>query len=79
MLLKAVLRLVRTQVEILIRPARYIVLKTTASQLKADIPQHRLRPFLPFMNKGIDFMGPFQVKGLGNQRVRIKVYCLVVV
>ena len=53
--------------------------KTTEKQLMSDIPKHQLIPCPPFTNVSLDFMGPFQVKGLGNQRARIKVYGLVIV
>ena len=53
--------------------------KITESQLMSQIPKHQLIPCPPFTNISLDFMGPFQVKGLGNQRARIKVYGLVIV
>ena len=53
--------------------------KTTEKQLMSEIPEHQLRPCPPFTNISLDFMGPFKVKGLANQRARIKVYGLVLV
>ena len=53
--------------------------KMTEKQLMGEIPSHQLNPCPPFTNISLDFMGPYQVKGLGNQRARIKVYGLVIV
>ena len=50
-----------------------------SKQLMADIPKHQLVPCPPFTNISLDFLGPYKVRGLGNQRARIKVYGLVVV
>jgi hypothetical protein len=53
--------------------------KKQSQQLMSDIPEHQLLPCPPFTNISLDFLGPFKVRGLGNQRARIKVYGLVIV
>ena len=53
--------------------------KKTADQLMGDIPQHQLVPCPPFTNISLDFLGPFKVRGLANQRARVKVYGLLIV
>ena len=53
--------------------------RITEKQIMSQIPRHQLIQCPPFTNISLDFMGPFQVKGLGNQRARIKVYGLVIV
>ena len=50
-----------------------------AKQLMPDLPLHQTIPCPPFTNISLDFLGPYKVKGLGNQRARIKVYGLVIV
>merc|ERR1712232_818431 len=53
--------------------------RVTEVQVMADIPEHQLTPCPPFTHISLDFMGPFTVKGLANQRARIKVFGLVIV
>ena len=53
--------------------------KQLVEQLMADIPEHQLVPCPPFTNVSVDFMGPYKVRGLANQRARIKVYGCVFV
>ena len=44
-----------------------------------DVPKHQLIPCPPFSNVSLDFLGPYKIKGLANQRARIKVYGLLLV
>merc|ERR1712082_188868 len=53
--------------------------KKFAAQLMSYIPEHQLTPCPPFTNISMDFLGPYKVRGLGNQRARVKVYGLVIV
>merc|ERR1712082_94602 len=53
--------------------------KKFTAQLMSDVPEHQLTPCPPFTNILVDFLGPYKVRGLGNQRARVKVYGLVVV
>ena len=53
--------------------------KQLAEQVMGDIPEHQLMPCPPFSNVSLDFLGPFKVNGLANQRARIKVYGLLIV
>ena len=50
-----------------------------SEQLMADLPLHQTVPCPPFTHVSLDFLGPYLVRGLGNQRARIKVYGLVIV
>ena len=45
----------------------------------ADIPQHQLRPCLPFSFISLDFAGPYPVKAMGNSRSFLKVWGLVII
>ena len=45
----------------------------------SDIPSYQLRPCPPFTHVSLDFMGPFLVRGMGNSRVRMKVWGLILV
>ena len=45
----------------------------------ADIPKQQMMPCPPFTNVSLDYLGPYQVKGLANSRARVKVYGLVFV
>ena len=53
--------------------------KKTAGQIMADIPVHQTTPCPPFTHVSLDFLGPYKVRCLGNQRARIKVYGWVIV
>merc|ERR1712082_365912 len=53
--------------------------KKFAAQLMADILEHQLTPCPPFTNISVDFLGLYKVRGLGNQRARVKVYSMVIV
>ena len=53
--------------------------KRVQQQVMSDIPPHQLVPCPPFTNISLDFLGPYQVRGLANQRAKVKVYGLVVV
>ena len=52
--------------------------KQLAEQVMGDIPEHQLMPCYTFTNVSLDFLGPLKVKGLANQRARIKVYGLLI-
>ena len=60
-----------------------IKFKLLCSQIMSPLPIERLQPSPPFMNVGIDYFGPFAIRGEVQKRIRGKCYgviitCLVV-
>ena len=53
--------------------------KKLASQKMAPLPVERLKPSPPFENVGVDYFGPFEVKGEVQKRVRGKAFGLIFV
>ena len=50
----------------------------TCSQVMSPLPVERLRPSPPFAHVGIDYFGPFQIKGEVQKRVRGKCYGIII-
>ena len=48
-------------------------------QIMSDLPVERLRPSPPFTNVGIDYFGPYTIKGEVQKRVRGKCYGVLIV
>ena len=53
--------------------------KKLQSQKMATLPVERLKPSPPFQNIGLDYFGPFEIKGEVQKRVRGKCYGLLFV
>ena len=53
--------------------------KKFSKQMMADIPRHQLIPCSPFTHVSIDFLGPYEVRGVANKRAKVKVFGLVIV
>ena len=53
--------------------------KKLESQRMSSLPIERLKPSPPFQNVGLDFFGPFPIKGEVQKRVRGKAYGLLFV
>ena len=49
---------------------------TTSRQLKAQLPEARVKPSKPFTNHGVDYSGPFYVKQ-NAKRSKTTVQCYV--
>ena len=67
---------VRHIVKRIIRECVYckIKLKKCCEQVMSPLPIERIKPSPAFTNVGVDYFGPFEVKGVVNQRVRRKCY-----
>ena len=52
-------------------------LKTMNSQIMSPLPEERLQPSPPFYTTGVDYFGPFQVKGEVQKRTRGKCYGII--
>ena len=44
----------------------------------SPLPVERLKPSPPFMYVGVDYFGPFEIKGEVQQRVRGKAYGVII-
>ena len=72
---------VRKLVREVIRNCRHCKLKfkKLASQKMSPLPIERLKPTPPFQNVGLDYFGPFEVKGEVQKRIRGKGYGILLV
>ena len=52
-------------------------LKRNAEQVMANLPIERLNPCQPFTNTGVDYFGPFVIRGEVQKRVRSKCYGVI--
>ena len=70
---------VRKLVREVIRKCRHckVKFKKLASQKMSPLPIERLKPTPPFQNVGLDYFGPFEVKGEVQKRTRGKGYGLL--
>ncbi|XP_075217846.1 uncharacterized protein LOC142322652 [Lycorma delicatula] len=50
----------------------------SANQLMGQLPKHRVEISRPFLNSGVDYAGPFQIK-YGNPRSKITTKCYVAI
>ena len=50
-----------------------------SGQIMSDLPLERLQPSPPFANVGVDFFGPFTIRGEVQKRVRGKCYGVIFV
>ncbi|XP_075213757.1 uncharacterized protein LOC142319964 [Lycorma delicatula] len=51
---------------------------SSANQLMGQLPKHRVEISRPFLNSGVDYAGPFQIK-YGNPRSKITTKCYVAI
>ena len=51
--------------------------KVRVEQIMSSLPVERLKPCPPFTNTGVDYFGPFTIKGEVQKRVRSKCYGVI--
>ena len=51
--------------------------KETHSQIMSPLPVERLKPCPAFQTVGIDYFGPFEIKGEVQRRIRGKAYGVI--